>query len=284
MTATRHLNIIDPIPANSQIIVGDALSSLKSFPSGFFRCCVTSPPYWGLRDYGIAEQIGSEEKLEDYVLGLRRVFREVYRVLTIDGTLWLNIGDSYTSGNRTWRDKDKKNPSRAMDYRPRTPFGLKPKDLVGIPWRIAFSLQEDNWFLRSDIIWYKPNCQPESVKDRPTRSHEYLFLFSKSEKYYYDNDAIKENGNNRNDKRNRRTVWSINTESFPEAHFATFPFALVEPCIQAGTKPGDSVLDPFFGSGTVGEVCISLDREFVGIELNEEYADIAKHRLSWEGI
>lgn len=168
-----------------------------------------------------------------------------------------------------------------MEYRPPTPKGLKSKDLIGVPWRLAFALQADGWYLRSDIIWHKPNCQPESVKDRPTRCHEYIFLFTKSEKYYYDYMAIMEQTNSNGGKRNRRTVWSINTEAFPGAHFATFPPALVEPCIQAGSSPGDKILDPFFGSGTTGEVCIKLKRRFLGIELNPEYARLAKRRLGW---
>jgi site-specific DNA-methyltransferase (adenine-specific)/site-specific DNA-methyltransferase (cytosine-N4-specific) len=265
--------------ADSQIVVGDALEKLKQIPDECFRCCVTSPPYWGLRDYGIPNQIGAEEELEDYIEKLVLVFSEVKRTLAKDGTLWLNIGDSYTSGNRTWRDTDKKNPARAMNYRPPTPKGLKPKDLVGIPWRVAFALQSEGWYLRSDIIWYKPNCQPESVKDRPTQAHEYLFLFSKSEKYYYDYEAVKEPSKTNGTLRNRRTVWSINTEAFPDAHFAVFPTQLVEPCIMAGTEPNDVVLDPFLGSGTVGEVCLGLNRRFVGVELNPEYVEIATNRM-----
>lgn len=266
------------------ILIGDAYRHLKDFPDGYFQCCVTSPPYWGLRDYGIPDQIGAESELDDYIKNLTRLFREVRRVLADDGTLWLNIGDSYTSGNRTWRDKDKKNPARAMSYRPPTPKGLKSKDLIGVPWRIAFALQADGWYLRSDNIWFKPNGQPESVKDRPTRAHEYVFLLTKSEKYYYNYEAIKEPTAIPGKLRNRRTVWSINTEPFPEAHFATFPKKLVTPCILAGTKPEDVVLDPFFGSGTVGDVCQSLDRRFVGMELNPDYAKIAKKRLGWEEL
>jgi site-specific DNA-methyltransferase (adenine-specific)/site-specific DNA-methyltransferase (cytosine-N4-specific) len=219
-----------------------------------------------------------------YLENLTKIFQHVRRVLREDGTLWLNIGDSYTSGNRTWRDNDKKNPARGMDYRPPTPFGLKPKDLIGIPWKIAFALQADGWYLRSDIIWHKPNCQPESVRDRPTRSHEYFFLFSKSEQYYYDADAIKEpvaSSNGGKSMRNRRTVWSVNTEPFPDAHFATFPPSLVRPVIQAAAEPGDYILDPFFGAGTVGQVCIEFDRPFVGIELKPEYAKLAVKRLGW---
>ncbi len=272
----------DPKPKGCEIVVGDALSVLASLPENGFRCCVTSPPYWGLRDYEIPGQIGAEGRLAAYVENLTRVFKELRRTLAEDGTLWLNLGDSYTSGNRTWRAEDKKNPARAMRYRPPTPEGLKPKDLIGVPWRVAFALQADGWYLRSDIVWHKPNCQPESVKDRPTRSHEYIFLFSKSERYYYDRKAIMERTNSGGKSRNRRSVWSINTEPFPDAHFATFPPNLVEPCILAGTEPGDSVLDPFFGSGTVGEVCVKLKRRFTGIELKEEYAALARKRLRWE--
>lgn len=278
----QQLPLFDVGTEEGTLIIGDALSVLADIPDGSFRCCVTSPPYWGLRDYGIPYQIGAEVKLEHYLLNLTRVFRQVRRVLSDDGTLWLNIGDSYTSGGRTWRATDKKNPARAMTYRPPTPDGLKSKDLIGIPWRIAFALQQDGWYLRSDIIWHKPNCQPESVKDRPTRSHEYLFLFSKSERYYYDHEAIKEATNEGDRTRNRRTVWSVNTEPFSDAHFATFPPALVEPCITAGSAPTDCILDPFFGSGTVGLVSRSLNRTFVGIELNEEYAQLARRRLGWE--
>lgn len=274
----------DPILATKggthEIRVGDSLTVLRQFPERSFRCCVTSPPYWGLRDYGIPGQIGAEPRLEDYIAHLTAVFREVRRTLTDDGTLWLNIGDAYTSGGRTWRATDKKNPARAMEYRPPTPDGLKPKDLIGVPWRLAFALQADGWYLRSDIVWYKPNCQPESVKDRPTRSHEYVFLFSKSEQYFYDYQAVREPSPHNGDLRNRRTVWPINTEPFPEAHFATFPPKLVEPCLLAGSEPEDLILDPFFGSGTVGEVARRLKRRFVGIELKPEYAEIAVGRLS----
>ncbi len=271
-----------PVQDESEIILGDALEVLPTLAADRFRCCITSPPYWGLRDYGIGGQIGAETTLGGYVQNLVDIFREVRRVLTDDGTLWLNLGDSYTSGNRTWRDPDKKNPARGMHYRPPTPKGLKPKDLVGVPWRVAFALQDDGWYLRSDIIWHKPNCQPESVKDRPTRAHEYLFLFSKSEDYYYDYEAIREPGTGPNSLRNRRSVWSIPTKPFPGAHFATFPPELVEPCLIAGTQSGDFVLDPFFGAGTVGQVCQKHGREFVGVEINEEYVKLARLRLGRE--
>ncbi len=258
----------------SIVFQGDAEQLLNQLPSKFFMCCVTSPPYWGLRDYASERQIGAENEPSEYISRLVAVFEEVRRVLTDDGTLWLNIGDSYTSGNRGYRAPDKKNPVRAMPYRAKTPIGLKPKDLVGIPWRLAFALQEAGWYLRSDIIWEKPNCMPESVKDRPTKSHEYVFLFSKSLKYYYDYESIQELSG-----RNRRTVWSIPTEPFPGAHFATFPPKLVEPCIIAGSRPGDWILDPFFGSGTVGIVGEQQHRKYVGIELNREYVTLAVNRI-----
>jgi site-specific DNA-methyltransferase (adenine-specific) len=209
-----------------------------------------------------------------YVERLVGIFAEVYRVLKNDGTLWLNIGDSYTSGNRTYRAPDKKNPIRQMSYRAKTPVGLKAKELVGIPWRLAFALQEAGWYLRSDVIWEKPNCMPESVKDRPTRSHEYIFLLTKSPKYYYDAASMRERNG-----RNRRTVWSVPTEPFSEAHFATFPPQLITPCILACTRPHDWVLDPFFGSGTVGVVCEQQRRNYVGIELNPQYIDLAVKRI-----
>ena len=263
----------------SQVIVGDALKVLPQLQPESHRLCVTSPPYWGLRDYGVPReaQIGAEETVDEYVVHIVRVFREVRRVLTEDGTLWLNIGDSYTSGNRRWRASDRKNPARGMSYRPATPEGLKPKDLVGVPWRVAFALQQDGWYLRSDIVWHKPNCQPESVRDRPTRAHEYVFLFSKSSKYFYDYASSRELADN-GKTRNRRTVWSINTEPYPEAHFATFPPALVEPCVIAGSEPEDVVLDPFAGTGTVGRVAIDNGRVFTGVEINAEYAKLCYER------
>lgn len=263
-----------------EIIVGDARHILMDFPDQHFQCVVTSPPYWGLRDYGIEGQIGAESKVEDYIADLVRIFREVRRTLRDDGTLWLNIGDSYTSGGRTWRDVDDKNKGRAMDYRAPTPDGLKPKDLIGVPWKLAFALQADGWYLRTDIIWNKPNCQPESVKDRPTRSHEYVFLFSKSEKYFYDWQAVMEPALDQKQKaKNRRSVWNINTEPYPGSHFAVYPKALVRLCVQAGSRSDDRVLDPFFGSGTTGVVCNESGRDCVGIELKEEYAALARERL-----
>lgn len=261
--------------SDSVIIEGDALNVLQRLPSQSVQCVVTSPPYWGLRDYGIPGQIGLEKSLQQYLNRLVAIFAEVKRILKDDGTLWLNIGDGYTSGNRGYRAPDKKNPARAMTVRPPTPEGLKPKDLLGIPWRLAFALQADGWYLRSDIVWHKPNAMPESVKDRPTRCHEFIFLLSKSEQYYYDRKAIlEENG------RNKRTVWNVKTIPFQEAHFATFPPTLIEPCILASTKPKDFVLDPFFGSGTVGVVCQELGRRYIGIELHPDYITLALRRLN----
>lgn len=264
---------------DSVIFEGDVNHALQRLPSNSVQCVVTSPPYWGLRDYGIQGQIGLEDTLPQFLNRLVTIFNEVKRVLKEDGTLWLNIGDGYTSGNRGYRATDKKNPARAMNVRPDTPEGLKPKDLLGIPWRLAIALQDDGWYLRSDIVWHKPNAMPESVKDRPTRAHEYLFMLTKSEQYYYDYEAIKEIGLN-GKLRNRRSVWDINTQAFAGAHFATFPPKLIEPCIRASSKQNDFVLDPFFGSGTVGVVCIQQHRKYVGIELHPEYVSMAADRLS----
>jgi len=268
-----------PRKSHGQLIVGDALSELQRMESSSVRCCITSPPYWGLRDYGVPEQIGAESNIDDYFDKLVNIFREVRRVLTDDGTFWLNIGDSFTSGGRKWRQTDKKNAARGMDYRPDTPEGLKPKDLIGVPWKLAFRLQEDGWYLRTDLIWHKPNGQPESVRDRPTRVHEFVFLFSKSERYYYDVDAVQENGTSTK-RRRLRSVWSINTEGFKGAHFAVFPPKLVQVCMMCGSEEEDVILDPFFGSGTVGLVAEQLSRNWVGIELSEEYAALARERLN----
>ena len=263
-----------------RIITGDAREELKQFDCGTFQTCVTSPPYWGLRDYGIKGQIGAEPLLSEYINDLVTLFREVRRVLADDGTFWLNIGDSYTSGGRTWRQSDRKNAARGMDYRAPTPDGLKPKDLIGVPWRLAFALQDDGWYLRTDIVWHKPNGQPESVKDRPSRVHEYIFLFTKSEQYHYNWEAVREPAIN-GSTRSCRSVWNINTEPLTDAHFAAFPTTLVAKCLDAGGKPGAKVLDPFFGSGTVGEVCQTYGLPFVGIELKPEYVEIAERRLRW---
>jgi site-specific DNA-methyltransferase (cytosine-N4-specific) len=265
----------------SELVIGDCARVLAAVAPRTFQACITSPPYWGLRDYGVKGQIGAEAELEAYLARLVEVFALVRRALRDDGTLWLNLGDAYTSGGRTWRDVDKKNPARGMDYRAPTPKGLKPKDLIGLPWRLAFALQADGWFLRSDVVWHKPNAQPESVKDRPTRAHEYLFLLSKQKTYFYDHAAVAEDAVGPQGRRNLRSVWSVPTEPFREAHFATFPPKLVAPCVRASTRAGDAVLDPFFGSGTVGQVAVELGRSFYGVELNPEYGQIARRRLGW---
>jgi site-specific DNA-methyltransferase (adenine-specific) len=273
-----------PAPARievseSLVLEGDITEVLPRLPDECVQCAVTSPPYWGLRDYGIHGQIGLEPTLGAYLRKLTGIFAEVRRLLRRNGILWLNIGDGYTSGNRGWRAPDKKNPNRAMSVRPDNPPGLKDKDLIGIPWRLALALQTDGWFLRSDIIWHKPNAMPESVKDRPTRAHEYIFMFTKEEKYAYYADAVLEEAED-GGTRNRRTVWSVNTSPTNGNHIASFPEDLVEPCILAATKPGDFVLDPFFGCGTVGLVSQRLHRRFIGIELNPEYVDEAMTLLA----
>lgn len=306
---------------NANLLTGDAIERLRELPDGIVQACITSPPYFGLRDYGVDGQIGLEETPQEYVERLVAAFREVRRVLRGDGTLWLNLGDSYASqgGAHGGRNDNQRgvgarrvHAAGGGDQAARTPpDGLKPKDLVGIPWRVAFALQADGWYLRSDIIWAKPNPMPESVRDRPTRSHEYVFLLSKNERYYYDHEAIKEpavsdhpsgNGFKRpqslsrrnadgtprgkdeqwtdvGGKRNRRSVWHIPVRPFKGAHFAVFPEALVEPMVLAGSRPGDLVLDPFAGSGTTGVVAKRHGRRFLGIELNPEYVQLAERRL-----
>jgi DNA modification methylase len=280
--------------------------------------CVTSPPYFGLRDYGHAAQIGLEATPDAFVAEMVTVFRSVRDVLADDGTLWLNLGDSYVSvgsgmqgpsgqmaTRRVAQVRDKKAVHDSV-RRPPSVLGLQPKNLIGIPWRVAFALQADGWYLRSDIIWHKPNPMPESVTDRPTKAHEYLFLLAKSERYYYDGDAIKEQGtepprtkegadgesavdrkargfNNcmgSDGTRNKRSVWSISAQPFDGAHFATFPRALIEPCILAGSRPGDVVLDPFMGSGTTAQVAEHLGRQWIGCELNPDYEPLQAKRLS----
>ena len=267
------------------LIQGNVFDKLKDIEKESIQCVVTSPPYWGLRDYGKDQQLGLEKTPEEFVENLVNVFREIKRVLKDDGTVWLNIGDSYGD----------------------------EKQLIGIPWRVAFALQSDGWYLRQDIIWHKPNPMPESVKDRCTKAHEYIFLLTKSAKYYYDADAIKEplaessigrleqdidnqigttranggaklNGNFKavgdvNKGANKRSVWTINTQPYKEAHFAVFPEKVPELCIKAGSRVGDTVLDPFFGSGTTGYVAQRLQRKWLGIELNPEYIKIAEQRF-----
>ena len=296
----------------ARIITGDALAALSGLPDQSVNTCVTSPPYWGLRDYGIDGQIGLEATPEAYVSRLVDVFREVRRVFRDDGTLWLNLGDSYAgSGKGAWDRTDVQKevyvpkPGGREASMPKVPPGLKPKDLVGIPWRVAFALQADGWYLRQDIIWHKPNPMPESVRDRCTKAHEYLFLLSKAPRYWFDQDELKEPcatpphapGNvkldaSRNDRdqmqkvwaadgmRNRRDVWTVATKPYPEAHFATFPPDLIRPCVRAGCPVGGVVLDPFAGAGTTGLVALEEGRDFLGIELNPEYVALIEKRLA----
>jgi DNA modification methylase len=338
---------------------------LKTLPDCSVDCCVTSPPYYGLRDYGTGKWVGGDPncehkgnpirtrehinenygqgfndvkgkmvfapykqvcplcgaKREDYQIGLEEtpeefierlvlVFSEVRRVLKPDGTCWVNMGDSYCGTGDKGNFKDPKNPNGRNGQsvaKNKKVDGCKSKDLIGIPWMLAFALRADGWYLRQDIIWQKPNPMPESVRDRCTKSHEYIFLLSKSSKYYFDNDAIKENAKpdnsvrdrdhtklnncpgrtkmgglktNHYTKRNKRDVWNVPTQPVKEAHFATFPEKLIEPCILAGCKQGGVVLDPFFGSGTTGIVAERYGRDYIGIELNPEYVKIAERRLN----
>lgn len=277
--STVRLSPPTPLPLTHSIIIeGDVRVALAQLPSESVQCVVTSPPYWGLRDYGIPGQIGLEPTMAAFIQSLTSVFAEVKRVLKEDGILWLNIGDGYTSGNRGWRAPDKKNPNRAMSQRPDNPPGLKDKDLIGIPWRLALALQDNGWFLRSDIVWHKPNAMPESVKDRPTRAHEYLFMLTKAERYQYHHEAVKEPTED-GGKRNRRSVWSVNTVASGSSHIAAFPEALVAPCILAATQADEFVLDPFFGSGTVGIVARRFGRRYIGIELNPAYIREAEQAL-----
>lgn len=287
---------------------------MASLPSGSVDAIITSPPYYSLRDYGVAGQIGLEETPQAYVCRLVEVFNEARRVLRDDGTLWLNLGDSYAA-NRSYQVVDSKHIDVGNNGPMRVPEGLKPKDLIGIPWRVAFALQAAGWYLRSEIIWHKPNAMPESVTDRPTKAHEQIFLLAKSERYYYDIDAIREpctegvgwrkshkvkqfggSGNGeliqKHDSlrmgehpngRNRRSVWTQATRPYKGAHFATFPPDLIRPCVRAGCRPGGTVLDPFFGAGTTGVVCVQEGRGCIGIELNESYFCIAQDRITDAG-
>lgn len=294
-----------------QILQGDVLDRLRELPAESVQCCVTSPPYWGLRDYGVAGQIGMEPTPDEHVAKLVEVFREVRRVLRSDGVCWVNYGDAYNAGTSAkrgrgndaiggWNGSDVDGGARVNAR------GLKPKDLIGLPWMLAFALRADGWWLRSDCIWHKPNPMPESIRDRPTKAHEYVFLLSKSARYFYDADAIAEEANPANHRpssgirstppgsrphggpangarsytsRNARTVWTINPQPTPEAHFATFPEALAERCIKSGSRRGDTVLDPFAGSGTTLAVAERLGRDSLGIELNPAYIAMAERRI-----
>lgn len=318
-----------------RILNGDCRELLATLPDDSVHCCVTSPPYFGLRDYGVDGQMGLEPTPDEFVAGMVAVFREVRRVLRDDGTLWLNIGDSYAgaragpqgvtgemadrsvaaarcrTASPAMLDRGKRNAKRWGGGNNGHGGEIKPKDMIGVPWMLAFALRADGWYLRQDIIWSKPNPMPESVQDRCTKAHEYLFLLSKGPRYYYDIDAIAEpistasiarlaqnveaqagstrvpgktNGTMRavgtGETRNKRSVWEVPTQPFKDAHFATFPPALVEPCILAGCPHGGTVLDPFFGAGTTGLVADRLQRDCIGIELNPEYAAIADRRIN----
>ena len=295
------------------ILIGDCLDVLKTLPDCSVHCCVTSPPYWGLRDYGVEGQFGMERTPEEYVAKMTAVFHEVWRVLRDDGTLWLNLGDSYFSDTKGSGGPSAKQDSNAGSRYGNRHFertnGLKPKDLIGIPWHVAFALQADGWYLRSDIIWHKPNPMPESVKDRPTKAHEYIFLLSKNARYYYDSDAIKEplkhetasgipfggvkqsggfnptySGNlydaSKLKGKNKRSVWTVTTKPYKGAHYATFPPDLIEPCILAGCSQGGIVLDPFAGSGATVMVANRNNRKGIGLDLSWKYLiDNAKVRI-----
>jgi len=309
------------------ILIGDVREQLKTLEDNSIQCVVTSPPYWGLRDYGQDNQLGLETSPDEYIANMVEVFREVRRVLKDDGTFWLNIGDSYKPAGKGGSTKagfneryfgkefksDKQSAKENHLDRSKLKADVKEKELVGIPWRLALALSADGWYLRQDIIWAKPNVMPESVRDRCTKSHEYVFLLTKSPRYYYDHVAIKEPVSDVSLKRaksglktdrpsaktspggidveemgtrfvnpegrNKRDVWFIPTASSKGAHFAVMPERLVEPCVLAGTAEGDIVLDPFFGSGTVGVVALRHNRKYIGIELNPEYAEVAKKRL-----
>jgi len=321
----------------ARLLIGDCRETLKTLPDESVNCCVTSPPYYGLRDYGVDGQIGLEQTPDAYVAELVAVFREVRRVLRDDGTLWLNLGDSYAGGGGGNYSTGTRNNSgqNITNVRNKPGWmdnaGIKPKDLIGIPWRVAFALQADGWYLRQDIIWHKTNPMPESVTDRCTKSHEYIFLLTKSARYFYDAEAIMEpaadparemrcEGNNayrgqaalrargktrlhrmpdsptvhgnkpgRDDGgaacnkpgqifRNKRDVWTVATQPFKQAHFATFPPKLIEPCIMAGCPKGGTVLDPFNGAGTTGLVALQQNRNYIGLELNPEYAALSIER------
>jgi DNA modification methylase len=296
----------------NRVITGDALAALRTLESEIAYTCITSPPYYGLRDYGIEGQIGLEETVGEYIDKLVLVFREVRRVLSRDGTLWLNVGDSYATRSGPQAPANTRN--RHGHTSNRVPDGYKYKELMGIPWLLAFALRGDGWYLRDDIIWHKTNAMPEAVTDRPTRAHEYLFLLSKAPRYYYDAKAIEEpcgskgnarsfrgggaytghasfdndaaavrathgNAENRSGMRNKRDVWSVATVGFQEAHYATFPPELVRPCVLAGCPRGGTVIDPFFGSGTTGVVALQEERDFIGIDLNPEYTALSKKRI-----
>jgi DNA modification methylase len=314
----------------NKIEFGDCRDTMRRWASEGVKAqmCVTSPPYFGLRDYGHEGQIGLEQTPEQYIAAMVEVFRCVRDVLADDGTLWVNIGDSYarTAGDDSTKQTDGglktgrtgKSAQLFKKGNNRPPEGIKAKDLIGIPWMLAFALRADGWYLRQDIIWHKPNPMPESVRDRCTKAHEYIFLLSKSEKYFFDSEAMREesvdpvasaarykapfweNGKHQtgnysangakhtggmkvfDGKRNKRSVWTVNTKPYKGAHFATFPTALIEPCILAGSRPGDIVLDPFMGSGTTAAVSLQHGRQYLGCELNPDYGPLQQERINKE--
>lgn len=296
------------------LIHGDCIVELSKLKSESVNCCVTSPPYFGLRDYGVEGQLGLEQTPKEFIDKLVSVFKEVKRVLKYDGTCWIVVGDSYNArrsgGHVGGGEQGKRSKSYMQKRSGANVRDLKSKDLIGIPWMLAFALRDDGWYLRQDIIWHKPNPMPESVLDRCTKSHEYVFLLSKSYKYYYDSKAIREAGKTYTRKasgyktketqghydgrrglgfatkdittvgRNKQSVWPVKTSRFKGAHFATFPPDLIEPMIKAGCPESGVVLDPFFGAGTVGVVAEKLNRKWVGIELNKDYIAIAQKRIN----
>lgn len=286
--------------------MGDVRERLADLSDQSVQCVVTSPPYWGLRDYGHAGQLGLEESPDRYVAGIVGVFQGIRRVLRKDGIVFLNLGDSYAGAGYAnhkingpeWFERatlDKRRDRGQTLKKACATSGIKPKDLVGIPWMTAFALRTEGWYLRQDIIWHKPNPMPESVTDRCTKAHEYIFLLAKSERYYFDSAAMQEGSVTRtktpfangrppeykeyDGMRNKRSVWTVTTQSYPDAHFATYPEALIEPCILAGSRIGDTVLDPFTGSGTTGAVAVRHQRNFIGIELNPSYVELARKRI-----
>ena len=302
----------------NNIEFGDCRTTMRRWKEQGIKAqtCVTSPPYYGLRDYGHDGQIGLEETPEDYIKAMVEVFRCVWDVLEDDGTLWLNIGDSYCGTGSKGEWVDPKNPegrSGQAVSKTQKLVGYKSKDLIGIPWMLAFALRADGWYLRQDIIWHKPNPMPESVQDRCTKAHEYIFLMSKSQKYYYDADAIKEQSTSKSegirfggskygddddpkyatksgnvskeyDKANKRSVWTVTTKPYAGAHFAVFPSDLIEPCILAGAPVGGIVLDPFIGSGTTAQVAQNLGRKYLGCELNTDYKPLQDNRLAQQSL
>jgi DNA modification methylase len=275
----------------SEILTGDALETLRTLRAESVNTCVTSPPYYGLRDYGAAGQIGLERTPDEYIARLTAVFWEVRRVLKDDGTLWVIIGDCYAG-----KKGSASHPESAAGYKQATNKGiigqaavndvtfggLKQKNIVGIPFRLAFALQADGWYLRQDIIWAKLNPMPESVTDRCVKSHEYIFLLSKSPRYYFDHEAIREPA--ADSKRNKRDVWTVGTKPYKGEHFATFPVELITPCILAGSREGGVVLDPFAGSGTVGVAAARSGREYILIDINAGYAEMARKRIEEDGL